>query len=454
MTHYRRSNVNWGRHAHNRRWRGPTGLYTAIALARRGHEVTAIDRDPGPDGDESWNRRGVMQFHHPHGFRQQVGDALLAEMPEVWDDLITAGAEPATLPDGRVIGLRCPRLTFERVLRSAAEAQPGVTLRTGHVDDVCDEQGRAVGVRVDGHQVDAELVIDASGCSGQATRTFRGPVEGGDCGIAYVSRQYQLLPGAQHGPMNAPFGMVTVYPGYQAVLFIQDNRTFSTLIARSGTDRQMAALRFPDVFEAATRAIPFLAAWTEPDRSRPISPVLPGGRLYNTYRGQRNDAGQVALDGLIFVGDAVCTTNPVAGRGVATALMQAQRVIQLLDEHRRDFTSCSLEFDHWCAENIKPWFSDHVHCDAELIRRWSGHDVDLTRPLPADLIMAATEVDPEMLKVVGPYLAMLALHASLAAVERRAREIYASGWRPPVPEGPTRDELAELVAAMVRSHSG
>jgi len=434
---------------------GPTGLYTAIALARRGHEVTAIDRDPGPDGDGSWNRRGVMQFHHPHGFRQQVVEALLAEMPEVWDDLITAGAEPATMPGQPqpVIGFRCRRLTFERVLRSAAEAQPGVTLRTGHVDDVCGERGRVIGVRVDGPQVDAELVIDASGRSGQATRTFRGPVEGGDCGIAYVSRQYRLLPGAQHGPMNAPFGMVTIYPGYQAVLFIQDNGTFSTLIARAGTDREMAALRFPDVFEAATRAIPFLAAWTEPNRSRPISPVLPGGRLYNTYQGQRNDAGQGALDGLIFVGDAVCTTNPVAGRGIATGLMQAQRLIQLLNENHRDFTSCSLEFDHWCAENIKPWFSDHVYWDAELIRRWSGHDVDLTRPLPSDLIMAATVVDPELGKVVGPYLAMLALPASLAAVEPRAREIYASGWRPPVAEGPTRDELAALVTS-VSARSG
>ncbi len=427
----------------------PTGLYTAIALARRGHEVTAIDRDPGPDGDGSWNRRGVMQFHHPHGFRQQVMEALLAEMPEVWDDLIAVGAQPTTLPDQpeRVVGLRCRRLIFERVLRSAAEAQPGVRLRTGHVDDVCCERGRAVGVRVDGHQVDAELVIDASGRSGQATRTFRGPVEGGDCGIAYVSRQYQLLPGAEHGPMNVPFGMVTIYPGYQAVVFLHDNRTLSILIARASTDRQMAGLRFQDVFEAAAGAIPSLAAWTEPDRSQPITPVLPGGRLYNTYRGQRNAASQIALDGLIFIGDAVCTTNPIAGRGVATMMMHAQRLIGLLDDHQRDFASCSVELDHWCAENIKPWFCDHVHWDAELIRRWSGHDVDLSQPLPSDLIMAATEVDPEMLQVVGPYMAMLALPASLAAVEPRAREIYAGGWRPPVPDGPTRDELAELVIA-------
>ncbi|HET9117701.1 MAG TPA: FAD-dependent oxidoreductase [Pseudonocardiaceae bacterium] len=435
---------------------GPTGLYTGIALARRGHAVTILERDPGPNADGSWNRRGVMQFHHPHGYRPQVVEALLAEMPDVWDDLIAAGAEPVTPPDqpGRVVGVRCRRLIFERILRSAAEAQPGLTLRIGHVDDVCCERGRAVGVRVDGHRVQADLVIDASGRADLLARTFRAPAEGGDCGIAYVSRQYQLLPGAEKGPTNVQIGSVAIYPGYQAIVFIHDNRTFSTLIARASTDRQLIALRFSEAFEAASRAIPSLAAWTEPDRSRPISPVLPGGRLHNTYRTQLDEAGQVAVHGLIFAGDAVCTTNPAVGRGIATSLMQAQRLVALLDEYQRDFTSCSLEFDRWCAVNIKPWFSDHAYWDAELIRRWSGHDVDLTRPLPSDLIMAATEVDPEMLRIVGPYMAMRTLPASLAAVEPRAREIYASGWRPPVPEGPTRDELAELVTKMARSASG
>lgn len=77
---------------------GPTGLYTAVALARRGHQVTVIDRDPGPAGGQWQDRKGVMQFHHPHFFRQQVADALLAEMPEVWHGLLAAGAVPAVLP--------------------------------------------------------------------------------------------------------------------------------------------------------------------------------------------------------------------------------------------------------------------------------------------------------------------------------------------------------------------
>ena len=66
--------------------------------------------------------------------------------------------------------------------------------------------------------------------------------------------------------------------------------------------------------------------------------------------------------------------------------MQAQRLIGLLAEHGSDFAACSLAFECWCTDNIKPWFDDHVHWDTDLIRRWSGQDVDLTRPLPSDLI--------------------------------------------------------------------
>jgi len=432
---------------------GPTGLYTAIALARRGHDVTVIDRDPGPDGGQRWDRKGVMQFHHPHFFRQQVTDALLAEMPEVWHGLTAAGAQPATRPGqpGVTAGFHCRRLTFERVLRSAAEAEPKVRLRTGHVDEVSCERGRATGVRVGRHQVDSDLVIDAGGRAGRLTRALRGPADGGDCGIAYVSRQYRLLSGPANGPVNTPFGVMATYPGYLVAVFVHDNRILSALIARASTDRQLAALRTPTAFDAAAQAIPALAAWTDPAQSRPITPVLPGGRLYNRYRGQLNGAGQVAVNGLIYVGDAVCTTNPAAGRGVTTSLLQAQEVIRLLADHGPDFTSCSLAFDHWCAHNIKPWFDDHVRWDTDLIRRWSGHDIDLTRPLPSDLIVAAVQADPALIKAVGPYQAMLALPSSLDAVQARTREIYASGWRPPIPPGPTRDELADLVIAAAHS---
>ena len=63
-------------------------------------------------------------------------------MPEVWHGLLAAGAVPARLPGQRGVpaGLHCRRVTFERVLRSAAQAEPGVRLRTGHVDEVSCER--------------------------------------------------------------------------------------------------------------------------------------------------------------------------------------------------------------------------------------------------------------------------------------------------------------------------
>jgi hypothetical protein len=103
-----------------------------------------------------------------------------------------------------------------------------------------------------------------------------------------------------------------------------------------------------------------------------------------------------------------------------------------------------MQFDSWCERRIRPWFDDHRIGDTERIRRWSGGDIDLTRSLPSDLVVAAADADPGLNDVVGPYNTMDALPASLAAVEPRARAIYTAGWRPRVPDGPTHDELVEL----------
>ena len=94
--------------------------------------------------------------------------------------------------------------------------------------------------------------------------------------------------------MNFPLGQTDVYPGYQSIVFLHDNGIFSTVIVRPGDDRTLAALRLPEAFDAASRAIPGLATWTDPTRAHPYTPVLPGGRLHNTYRGQLDDTGAVA----------------------------------------------------------------------------------------------------------------------------------------------------------------
>ena len=53
------------------------------------------------------------------------------------------------------------------------------------------------------------------------------------------------------------------------------------------------------------------------------------------------------------------------------------------------------------------------------------------------------------MSVVMPYNAMFALPDVLTPAADRVREILRTGWRPPIADGPTRDELAAIVRAEV-----
>jgi 2-polyprenyl-6-methoxyphenol hydroxylase-like FAD-dependent oxidoreductase len=384
-----------------------------------------------------------MQFQHAHTFRKQVVEALTSEMPDVLDDLITAGAVVATTPDNRPVALLCRRSVFERGLRRAAKSQQGVTLITGHVDGFVRDRSRTAGIAVGGHTLSGDVVIDASGRASRFTGDARPPAQGGDCGAVYVTRQFRLHDGATAGPVNSPIGLSLGFAGYFAIAFIHDSGAFSITFTHDGTDKRLRLLRHDDAFDNAVRAIPRLAEWIEPSRSQPISAALPGGRLYNSYRSP--DGGPV-MPGLVAVGDAVCSTTPLAGRGVALGLLQARQLARLLDQNSRDIDSATAQFDAWCDDNIRPWFDDHRYTDADRMRRWSGGDVDLNRRLPSDLIVAAAQADPALNDIVGPYTTMDALPATLAPAEPRARALFAEGWRPPVPEGPTREELSVVVS--------
>lgn len=431
---------------------GPAGLFIGAGLARRGHQVVAVERDPGPEDGTRWARRGVMQFHHAHGFRTQVVQALEQELPEAMSRWLDAGAEPIalTLPGGARVpmGMRSRRETFERALRAAALEQPGLEVRQGHADRVRQRGGRAAGLQVDGADIAADLVIDASGRAGRVTRSLRPAVtSGGPCGIAYVDRQYQLHPGAEPGPLANPLAWQADLDGYQAIIFVHERGRFSVLLVRPAGDQVLARLRHEAAFTAASRAIPGLADWVDPARARPVSPVLPGGPLLNAYRAQTGPDGRLALPGLVFAGDAVATTTPTFGRGVTTTLLQARQLLRLIDEHGTDVAAVGESFDAWCTEQIKPWVDDHVLMDDATQRRWAGQDIDLNQPLPSDLLLAAATAEPDLAPATFGYLGMTALPASLRAIEPRARARYASGWRPPVPPGPSRDELAGIIEA-------
>ena len=77
---------------------GVCGLASGLMLARDGHRVTVLERDPSPVPESperawsSWERHGVAQFRQAQCMQPRGRHVLGAELPDVIDALEEAGA--------------------------------------------------------------------------------------------------------------------------------------------------------------------------------------------------------------------------------------------------------------------------------------------------------------------------------------------------------------------------
>ena len=84
---------------------GPCGLAAAMMLARDGHRVTVLERDPAPVPEgpvlawDGWGRAGVTQFRQAHFIQARGRHVLAAELPDVLAALEGAGALRLDLMD-------------------------------------------------------------------------------------------------------------------------------------------------------------------------------------------------------------------------------------------------------------------------------------------------------------------------------------------------------------------
>ena len=130
---------------------GLNGLTTAILLAREGHDVTVLERDPAEPvgGNEelwtSWERRGVNQFNQLHFMLARWTQTMAVELPDVIEELesrggvrlnlvhllppaVTGGVRPG---DERFETVTARRPVLEAALSNVAARTPGVTVRRG-----------------------------------------------------------------------------------------------------------------------------------------------------------------------------------------------------------------------------------------------------------------------------------------------------------------------------------
>ena len=282
-----------------------------------------------------------MQFHHAHAFRPQVGMALAREWPRRSTRGSPLGAEPITVdvPGMGLVpaGHRSRRDTFERALRTTADTVPGLTIRQGHVDGV--------------------LVVGGPGARDRRRRVGgRGRPGGGRLRAVRSQRRRAAGPAAgrrpvRHGlrrPPVPPARRRGARPDDQPARLAGPTSTAtrcwcsctSGATSRSSWSGRpptpaLKDLRHQAAFEAACRAIPGLAAWTDPDRAAPVTDVPPGWRAVQHLPRAARARRRPCIPGLVSVGDAVATTTPIFGRGVATTFMQALRLLAAARQRAR-----------------------------------------------------------------------------------------------------------------------
>lgn len=377
---------------------GVAGLGAALELGKRGHSITVIERDPTPLPDNAddafeWDRRGAPQVRHSHAFLARLTTILRADHPEVYADLLAAGATemrfgddlPPTISDfepqpgdADLVMLACRRTTFEWVLRRAVLALDTVVIDVGDpVAGLVNEPGShppvVTGVRTEsGRELAADAVVVANGRRSALPEWMAelgvGPVAEtvDDTGIVYFSRFYRLAEGQDYPPRNGPIGGDLGYLKYG--VFAGDNRTFSVTLAVSVDDAELRRLLSEEQgFELAASMLTVTSLWVAPGRATPITGVHVMAGLLNRRREFVVDGAPLVL-GVHPVGDAHLCTNPLYGRGCSTGFWSSHLLAAAFDEFPADPRRRAIRHDELVDQQIAPHYRSSVTQDAEARR--------------------------------------------------------------------------------------
>ncbi|MHB8463309.1 MAG: NAD(P)/FAD-dependent oxidoreductase [Acidimicrobiales bacterium] len=449
---------------------GMGGLSVALALGRRGHAVTVLERDHLPataDAAEAFvaDRRGAPQVHQTHGFLARLQVLMRERFPDVLDELLAVGGMrmPTTNDLGEpqpgdedleVIIIR--RTTLEWVLRNAARAEPTVDLRTDVVVvGVVAEGASVTGVRLaDGSVVRGDIVVASTGRRGDVPAWLgeigvEVPEQIRESGLMYLTRWYRLADDFDMTTLDAKLGGDLGFVKYLGVP--GDGGTLSITLAIRPDDSELrGALSSDNGFEHACRILPGPNQFFVNGPLDPVGGVRPMGGLLNRLRRFTDDDGSPTVLGFHAVGDAHTCTNPLYGRGCALAMVQAVHLADAVLAYPADPVGRATAYEAACRRDVEPWFEvsvemDKMGADPQGFLRGG----EATSPL-AHLFVAA-QTDPVLGRGLARFVNLLITPAEMASDSEylmRAAAVMAEPEKYPLParEGPTRRELLAALA--------
>lgn len=356
------------------------GLLTARILSDHFDHVTIVERDPVHAHPEA--RKGQPQARHLHGLLASGLAIMNQYFPGLSETLAAEGAFVGDMGESMnwyTYGGYRQRFTFghaaalmsrpllEYTIRQRVLALNNVTLLdnsalTGWV--ATQDHQRITGVclerRGDTSELDtlvADLVVD---CSGRGSRTphwlvplgYAAPQESEvKVDVGYATRVYQRDPADPRGqqwmlytpqaPQEMRFGGMFPIEGNRWIVSMGGWIGDHAPTDEAGFLAYARSLPMPDIYDVISQA-------------EPLGEIM--AHKFNASLRRHYEKLTRFPEGLLVLGDAVCSFNPTYGQGMTSAAMQAAVLDQLLTQRYGNITALAQPFFQRIARVIDtPW---------------------------------------------------------------------------------------------------
>ena len=353
---------------------GIGGLLAARVLSDHFDPVLVLDRDTLPATPE--HRKNTPQGHHVHALLSRGRAIIEALLPGITSELVGRGAVQGdfrhdltwfqhggylhdSLENHTPLMMSRPLLEYH--LRQRVAAIPNVAI----VDEfqvtgllAMRDGSRVMGVRcrdagTTERELGADLVVDASGRGSRlpvwleqlgytSLETITGGVES-----RYATRSFRRTPMTDSARLATVIVASPRLRGGGVMIAQEDDRWLVSLASRNGLQPPTAlpdfiafagSLEVPDIYQVIRHAQP-----------------LDDGAIFRYPRSQRRLFAKMKRfpQGLLPIGDAICSFNPVYGQGMSIAAIEAEHLQRCL----RDGEGCLARrfFDGIAASLDSVW---------------------------------------------------------------------------------------------------